>query len=145
MNMTETTEKTIEVTEKPYHFRDLSSKDVFLMFKIISKIGINEFMDCFDKNGVLSVIQNMTAEEKDSDSGAMLAAASVLLEVANVILGNMHKCEDDIYQLLATTSNLTVKEITAEGNGVMFVEMVVDFVKKPEFPDFFRAVSKLFK
>lgn len=143
--MTETTEKTIEVTEKPYHFRDLSSKDVFLMFKIISKIGINEFMDCFDKNGVLSVIQNMTAEEKDSDSGAMLAAASVLLEVANVILGNMHKCEDDIYQLLATTSNLTVKEITAEGNGVMFVEMVVDFVKKPEFPDFFRAVSKLFK
>lgn len=145
MNMTETTEKTIEVTEKPYHFRDLSSKDVFLMFRIISKIGINEFMDCFDKNGVLSVIQNMTAEEKDSDSGAMLAAASVLLEVANVILGNMHKCEDDIYQLLATTSNLTVKEITAEGNGVMFVEMVVDFVKKPEFPDFFRAVSKLFK
>lgn len=143
--MTETAEKIIDVTEKPYTFRMLSSGDVFLMFKIISKIGINEFMDCFDKNGVMSVIQNMTAEEKETDSGAMLAAASVLLEVANVVMGNMHKCEADIYQLLARTSNLTVEEITAEGNGVMFVEMVIDFIKKPEFPDFFKVVSRLFK
>lgn len=142
--MAEATEKIIE-NEKPYTFRMLSSGDVFLMFKIISKIGINEFMDCFDKDGVMSVIKNMTAEEKDSESGAMLAAASVLLEVANVVMGNMHKCEADIYQLLANTSNLTVKEITAEGNGVLFVEMVVDFIKKPEFPDFFTVVSRLFK
>ena len=142
--MSETTEKILE-NEKPYTFRELSSKDVFLMFKILGKIGINEFMDCCDKDGVMSVIKNMTTEEKDSESGAMLAAASVLLEVANVVMGNMHKCEADIYQLLANTSNLTVEEITAEGNGVMFVEMVIDFIKKPEFPDFFKVVSKLFK
>lgn len=145
--MTEATEKIIdtEVVEKPYQFRMLSSRDVFLMFKIISKIGINEFMDCFDKGGVMSVIQNLTAEERETDSGAMLAAASVLLEVANVIMGNLHKCEEDVYQLLATTSNMTVEQITAEGNGVMFVEMVIDFIKKPEFPDFIKVVSRLFK
>lgn len=138
---------TVEIVEaeKPYTFRKLASPDIFLMFKIISKIGINEFTDCFDKEGVLSFVKNLTAEEKAEDSGAMLAAAAVALEIANVVLGNLHKCEKEIYQLLEQTSNLTVAEITAEGNGVMFFEMVIDFIKKDEFPDFFRVVSKLFK
>ena len=159
--MSETTKKTVEneevavaavepeiveaEPEKPYTFRKLSSPDIFLMTKIIGKIGINEFVDCFDKDGVLGFIKGLTTEEKESESGAMLAAASVILEIANVVFGNLHKCEKEIYQLLEQTSNLTVEEITAEGNGVMFFEMLIDFIKKDEFPDFIKVVSKLFK
>ena len=33
---------------KPYVLRELTSKDVFPMFKIISKFGIGEFKKCFD-------------------------------------------------------------------------------------------------
>ena len=159
--MSETTKKTVENEEvavaavepeivevepkKPYTFRKLSSPDIFLMTKIIGKIGINEFVDCFDKDGVLGVLKGLTAEEKTEDAGAMLAAAAVALEIANVVFGNIHKCEKEIYQLLEQTSNLTIAEITADGNGVMFLEMVIDFIKKDEFPDFIKVVSKLFK
>lgn len=143
----ETAEQTAETVEevKPYTFRRLSSTDVFLMFRIISKIGVNEFTTCFGKDSVINTIKNMTDEQKQSDDGAMIATVSVMLEAANVILGNIGKCEREIYQMLANTSNLTIDEITAEGNGVLFLEMVVDFLKKEEFGDFFRVVSKLFK
>ena len=130
---------------KPYTFRRLSSTDVFLMFRIISKIGVNEFTTCFGKQSVINTIKSMTDEEKKSDDGAMIATVSVMLEAANVILGNIGKCEREIYQMLANTSNLTIEEITADGNGVLFLEMVVDFLKKEEFGDFFKVVSKLFK
>lgn len=136
---------TVETIEKPYTFRKLSSDDIFLMFSIISKIGINEFKNCFGAEGVVDVIKGMSAEEKQDDSGAMLAAGAVALEAANIILKNIWRCKEEIYTLLAQTSNLSVEEIKAEGNAVMFVEMVVDFVKKDEFPDFFKVVSKLFK
>jgi len=144
----ETTEIVVEETEeevKPYQFRKLGSKDVFLMFKIISKIGVNEFTACFGNENVLKVIQNMSAEEKASDEGAMIATASVLLECANVVLANVGKCENEIYQMLSNTSNMTIEEITAEGNAVLFVEMLVDFIRKEEFGDFIKVVSKLFK
>lgn len=131
--------------EKPYTFRKLGSDDIFLMFRIISKIGINEFTACFGKESVLNVIKNMSVEEKRSDSGAMLAYASVALEAANVILGNIGKCRDEIYTMLSNTSNLSVDEIRAEGNAALFLEMLVDFIKKEEFSDFIKVVSKLFK
>ena len=140
-------EQPTEIMEdvKPYTFRKLSSADMFLMFKIISKIGVNEFTTCFGKDSVINTIKNMSDEEKKSDNGAMIATVSVMLEAANVILGNIGKCEREIYQMLANTSNLTIEEITAEGNSVLFLEMVVDFLKKEEFGNFFRVVSKLFK
>lgn len=139
----ETTE--MVAAEKPYTFRKLGAPDMFLMFKIISSIGINEFTKCLESASVLNVINEMSQEEKNADSGAMLAAGAVILEAVNVVFANIHKCEKEIYQLLANTSNLSVEEITAEGKAVMFVEMVVDFLKKDEFPDFIKVVSKLFK
>lgn len=129
--------------KKPYTFKKLSSDDIFLMCSIASKIGINEFKKCFGTEGVLEVIKGMSAEDKKSDSGTMLAAGAVALEAVNIILGNIGKCKNEIYALLAQTSNLSVEEIRAEGNAVMFVEMIVDFLKKDEFPDFLKVVSKL--
>lgn len=133
--------------EKPYKFRKLGAPDVFLMFKIISDIGINEFTVVFGADGVINTLKQIKEKEDqtDQDSAEMMAAASVAMEIVPIILGNIGKCEKKIYELLAKTSNLTVEEITADGNAVMFMEMVIDFLKKDEFPDFFKVVSKLFK
>ena len=87
----------------------------------------------------------MSADQKKSDAGAMIAYASIALEAANVVLGNIDKCRQDIYSMLERTSNMTIEEITAEGNAVLFLEMLVDFLKKEEFGDFIKVVSKLFK
>lgn len=142
-------EATTETPEpkKPYEFRKLGAPDVFLMFKIISDIGINEFTVVFGAEGVINTLKQINEKEDqtDQDSAEMMAAASVMMEVVPILLKNIGKCEKKIYELLEKTSNLTVEEITAEGNAVMFLEMVVDFLKKDEFPDFFKVVSKLFK
>ena len=139
--------ETVEVAEKPYTFRQLGAPDIFLMSKIISKIGINEFKACFEADGIKNLIQSETMEKNadGEDTNIISVGAGVFLEIANVILGNLPKCETEIYQMLSQTSNLTVKEITAPGNAAMFLEMVIDFIKKEEFKDFIKVVSRLFK
>ncbi len=144
--MEEAIKNEIEVVEetKPYTFRTLSAEDVFPMATLISKIGINKFAACLSSESVLSAIKSLTSDEQQSDSGAMIAAGSVILEVVNVVFSNLEKCRADIYRMLESTSNLSAEEISKLPMPVFF-EMIIDFVKKEEFKDFFRVVSKLLK
>lgn len=123
-------------TEKVYTFRTLKSTDTFLMFKILEKINIKEFASCFDND----TVKQMVKKGKD----ASVVGISVVTEMANVVICNLPKCEEEIYQMLSNTSNLSVEEVK-DLDFVTFVEMVVDFIKKPEFKDFLKVVSGLFK
>ncbi len=135
-----------QTEEKPYTFRKLASTDVFLMFRIISAIGIKEFSAIMEKESIGKLISSATkGSGKTSDDVISQVGLSIVLEAADIIFANLPKCEKEIYQMLANTSNLTVEEITAPGNAIMFAEMVIDFLKKEEFGDFFKVVSKLFK
>lgn len=126
-----------------YSFRRLKSTDTFLMFKIIGKIGINEFTACFGNDSVKEMIAAVTKKEL-ADNATTMVGISVMLEIANVIVSNLPKCESEIYQLLADVSNLTVKQVK-DMEFVPFTEMVLDFVQKEEFRDFVQVVSKRFK
>ena len=140
-----------ETVKKPYEFRLLGAPDIFLMSRIISKIGIKEFKAIFEGEGIKNMIQNAFLAKTDENGGEadstdfISAGAGIVLDLASVILANLPNCEKEIYSLLAQTSNLSVDEIKAPGNAAMFVEMVIDFIKKEEFGDFIRVVSKLFK
>lgn len=134
--------KIVENT-KPYVFRPLEAPDVFPMFKILGKIGVNEFTECFGKDAVQRMMGAVSDEGGVQNLQAMVGA-SVILEMANIILNNLPKCEADIYQMLSNTSNLSVAEVKKLG-FVTFFEMVVDFIKKDEFKDFIKVVSVLFK
>lgn len=121
--------------EKVYTFRRLNSTDTFLMFKIIGKIGINEFAKSFDGD----FVKNIT-KTKDY----MASGISIVLETAGIIMNNLPKCENEIYEMLANTSNLTVEQVK-ELDFATFAEMVIDFIKKDEFKDFIKVVSRSFK
>ena len=129
--------------DKPYTFRTLRSTDMFLMFKIIGKIGVSEFTACFEKDSVKRMLASFGGKDV-SEAATSMVGISVILEVANVIIGNLPKCETEIYEMLARTSNLTVHQVK-ELDLVTFTGMVVDFVQKDEFKDFIKVVSKLFK
>jgi len=137
-------------TEKPvYTFRKLNSTDVFLMCKIIGKIGISEFTACFEKDTVKNMISKFKdkktdGEKTDGEKTVAMVGIAVVLELANVIIGNIPKCEAEIYEMLSNVSGLTVSQVK-ELDFVTFTEMVVDFVKKDEFKDFIKVVSKLLK
>jgi hypothetical protein len=127
---------------KPYTFRRLSSEDMFLMFRIIGKIGIKELKNCFSGetlDGVMNTFRKSGGDEK------ALAAVGVAVgfDAIDILLNNLPKCEKEIYQLLAQVSGMGIDEIKKD--MILFTEMLIDFVKKDEFPDFIKVVSKLFK
>ena len=128
------------ITEKPYTFRRLSTQDMFPMFKVISKLGIKEFQA---NGGIKDIALRFVGEGKENINPTALGL-DIILEIASLIIENLPKCEAEIYQLLSQTSNLTVDEIKDQDMAIT-VEMIVDFIKKEEFGDFFKVVSKLFK
>lgn len=148
--MTETIERTANAVEeikevKPYTFRELKANDTFLMFAIISKIGMKEFKAAFEGDTIKQLAASIGGGEKERNDDSLIAGGlAVALDIASIILGNLPKCKNDIYMLLANVSGLEPSEI-ADMGFVTFSEMVIDFIKKPEFADFIKAVSKSFK
>ena len=68
-NTVETKVETVETAnEKAYTFRKLNSTDLFLMFKIIGKIGINEFTACFDGETMNRMLQMAKGKAKEETS-----------------------------------------------------------------------------
>lgn len=125
---------------KLYEFRKLNSTDIAPMCKIIGKIGINEFSKCFEAEGIMNLIQN---NNKKKDVTKVIGL-QVLLEISNIIITHIPDCEEDVFELLASVSGLTVDTVK-EFDLATFTAMIIDFVRKEEFKDFIGVVSKLFK
>ena len=152
MNETTNNVVSLEPTTKPYKFRTLGAEDIFPMFSIINKIGIMEFKDFFEGGKLKEMAStffkadNGDEEGRDvtNDGDVTAFGISIFIEIANILLKNLPKCKDDIFMLLSQTSTLSVEEVAKLGLGD-FAEMIIDFVKKEEFKDFIKVVSKLFK
>lgn len=123
-----------------YELKPLQSKDVFPMFRIISKIGIKEFKECFNSADVKAVIAQQT-EGADVTKEVGLA---IMLDIAGVVVAHIADAEQEIYAFLSGLSGMSKKEIESL-DMVTFFEMIVDVFKKEEFRDFIGVVSKLFK
>lgn len=121
-----------------FELRTLNATDIFPMSTIISKVGINEFKKCFESEEIKKLIKG---QGKGNETAVGIAVA---LDIGGVILGNLHKCENDIYTFLGRIANVDVEEIKVLSMGE-FAELIIEVVKKPEFKDFFSVVSKLFK
>lgn len=149
VNTNEEKQTEAEIQPKPYTFRRLKPDDIFLVINIVSKIGLKEFKDTLQDDTLGKLIGNLTKKDENESEELNLSTVytvggAVLLPMADIVLGNLHKCKGDIYQLLANLTGKTYEEI-ADLDGVVFFEMVMDFFKKPELADFWKVVSKSFK
>ena len=136
-----------EVAEvKPYVFRRLCAEDMFLMLQIIKKIGIKEFKECFEDERVGVIIGKLFNKENGGTNTAALytLGGTIMLPALDTIIGNIPKCKEELYTLLADVSNMAKDDIR-KMDAVLFVEMLTDFIKKPEFPGFIKVVSKSFR
>ena len=134
-----------ETNIEPYEFRTLGAEDIFPMFNIINKIGITEIKTFIEGGGMKDVLSAFTAGDDNKDENSVTKLGiSVFFELASIILRNLPKCENDVFQLLSSTSNLSVEQVR-KLDLATFTEMIIDFVKKEEFKDFIKVVSKLFK
>lgn len=122
--------------ETTYEFRTLTSKDIFPMARLLNKIGIRKFKEAFQNDE----LTKMMSGEKNVEA----IGVTVAFDIAGIILEALPNCENEIFDMLTSVSNLKRKEIETLDIGTFF-NMIVDFIKKPEFKDFIQVVSKLFK
>lgn len=147
MEMNEMVDETIateEVKEKKYTFKKIKSTAVFPMFKLLNKIGVKEFKNCFESDTVKNAIKKSMEGGMEGDELAKSVGINVIMEIAAVVFENVPKCEDDIYTMLSSVSNLSKKEIK-DLEMSEFFEMIIDFIKLDDFKDFIKVVSRLFK
>ena len=112
------------------------------MFKIISKIGIKNFKQCFDNEETKATIEQLREGASEADVASL--GINIAIDAGDVILTNLPKCEKEVYMFLSNISGLKEKEIAELPMGT-FAEMVVDVIKMDGFKDFIQAVSKLLK
>ena len=138
--MSETTNNVVEMaTEKKYTLRKLEAKDIAPMASILSKIGLKEVKNCFSPDDIKAIAGGEGGIEAVGAVGV-----SVAFEIAGVILSNYERCQNDVFSFLASLSGMDIKQIESLPLGT-FTEMVIDVVKKEDFKDFMKVVSKLFK
>lgn len=153
----------VEEKVKPYTFRRLNSTDLFPMIKIIGKIGIDELTEVFDGNTIKKIIDGVTKkeknitdketatdeevaanEEKNTVGKEILVGIGVSLKLVNKIMEHIPSCENEIYTLLSRVSGMSVEEIKGLDLSI-FLEMLLDFIMKDEFMDFFGVALKYIK
>lgn len=127
--------------EKSYTFRRLETTDLFLMFKLLNKIG---FKDLKDNEGLKKTLFLFMGGTADGKVDVNQLGMDIFFEAGAVIFDAIPKAENEIYSLLASVANMKAEEIKKQPPATTF-EMIIDFIKKEEFSDFFKAVSKLFK
>ena len=138
--MSETTNNVVEMaTEKNYTLRKLEAKDIAPMASILSKIGLKEVKNCFSPDDMKAIAGGEGGIEAVGAVGV-----SVAFEIAGVILSNYERCQNDVFSFLASLSGMDKKQIESLPLDT-FTEMVIDVVKKEDFKDFLKVVSKLFK
>ena len=142
--MSEIIKEEVKETEQPkkWQFRQLKSTDIFLMLPVLKKIGINNLRKMISGDIIKDIVADKKAEGYDSQVEA--ATFGAMLEFAQVLIEGLDGCEDQLFRLLANTSNLTVEEI-GELSLVELPLMIIDFVKKDEFKDFLKVAQSYIK
>lgn len=129
------------VTEKPYKLRGLQAKDLFLLTRVISALGIKKLADVFNAKVDVSAI---TSDDVSNEDAVRELGYGTIIEIVGIVLDNLPNCQDDLFKFLAAISNLNEKQVATLPLGD-FVDMVTDVVQMQEFRDFFTQAAKFLR
>ena len=122
----ETEEK--EPITRPYTLRHLKDGYLFPLLRILKKIGISDCKDAF--------IQ-AASEKKVLEQIGM----EVSLNIADILIRNMEKMEDEIYGLWSDISGIPVEEMKEMEFGTLPL-MIIDTFSEARNTSFFRVLSR---
>lgn len=133
------------MSEVEFELRGLKSADLFPMFGILSKIGFKDLKETISPDSIQTMIKSIRNDKQEEDQEATTAylGLSIIMDVLEIIMKNLPKCEKEIYTFLANLSGMTINQV-ADLDMVTFTEMIIAVLKKDEFKDFFKVVSGLF-
>lgn len=129
----EDTQQDIDV-ERPYELRLLKDSDLFLLLKILKKIGIKDFKDAF--------IQSQSDKEAVSGKEAVRNIGILTtFDIVDMLLGNLDKIEEELYILCSDLSGISTDEIREMEFGTMPL-MLLDMFTNVRNSSFFKVLSK---
>ena len=76
---------------------------------------------------------------QDGQDVAEAAGIQVMTEIADVVISHLAVCEKELLALLASVTGKTAEELRNLEISE-FIELIIAFIRKEEFMDFFRAV-----
>lgn len=125
-----------------FNLRMLQASDLFMMVKIINKIGINNVKGAIDTEKIKNARKNMTEENRTevfTDVGM-----DITMSVMEVVLEKLPIIEDELYNFMGAVSGIKAKEV-AKLSINDFMALFVAICKKEEFKDFFNQALQLIK
>ena len=138
--------------EEAIKLRPLETQDIFLITRVIAKIGIRKFKDCFKNEELKTLVANLYSEKADQDNKDgeksaedNLAAIGMFaaFDVADVLFENLPCCENELYNLLAALAGVKAHDIAKQAPAIT-MEMIIEVIQDPRFVDFFKVAFKLF-
>ena len=130
---------------KAYILRNPKADDIFLMFRILTKVGVKNIKQCFESDEVRNAMKLLAANAgKNGEAELSNIGMLVAVDVACVIMEHLENAKKDIYAFLARLSDQNENGI-AKMNAGDFADMLVDVIKLEGFRDFFMRVFALFK
>lgn len=130
--------------EKAYTLRNTNATDLFLLMRIVNKIGIKEVKSVFSSADIKSTLSKAAKDGNITDDMALTIGMQAMLDIACVVVEHIPNCEREIFQLLSNLSGMTVEEISGI-DAPVFIEMITDVFKEPWFADFFSRLFGSFK
>ena len=132
-----------EENVKPYTLRTLKAEDTFKVLAIFKKIGLKKFTTMLQNEQVQNVIKKIrNKESKDIENEQLFNVGSLVFEIGDVLLDGLANCENEVFILLESVSNLSIDEIK-DLEIADFLGMIIDVIL--ENRNFLKAVSKYFK
>lgn len=121
------------------------------VIRIIGKIGISDFKKCFAGDTLKNLIQKGAEEQENSadekkeenaDNLVEQVGFDVVLNIIDVLLLNVPKCEKELYSFLASMCGVSVEEFLTFPPSA-FVDILQEIFTAEEAKDFFSHVSRL--
>lgn len=134
-----------------YVKRKLGIGDLMPVIRIIGKIGISDFKKCFAGDTLKNLIQKGAEEQENSadekkeenaDNLVEQVGFDVVLNIIDVLLLNVPKCEKELYSFLASMCGVSVEEFLTFPPSA-FVDILQEIFTAEEAKDFFSHVSRL--
>lgn len=142
----EATVEEIPAVEKPYTFRELGFDDIFPMMELINKIGLEKVLGLVENKAIFNLVQGkkpMKIDEEGNevvDEGEYLKQVGIaIVEILKLVISSFKDCKNELYTVLSNASNLSFEEVSKL--PLKHVSpMIVDFIKKDDFKDFFQGL-----
>lgn len=126
--------------ETAYTLRDMNADDLFVVLKIVNKIGVKEIKNCFS---AVDLKEQLESSGENNDLAAAVGL-NVMVSIAGLIVERLPECKVELYDFLASLSGMKAKDVAAMPMADFF-GMVMDVLKHPSFNDFFQRLVGLFK